>query len=130
MCVRMGSANVGTMTGRHGEVVEMVSRRRLNFCCLQETNWKGHGARMFDKYKFFWQGCEEGMAEAGVSFLVEESWIEEILEVKRVSERIMVLRVRVGKSVLNLVSAYAPQRGKKMTEKEEFLISLGEFYRL
>jgi len=37
----------------------------------------------------------------------------------------MVLRVRVGKSVLNLVSVYAPQVGRSMEEKEEFFISLG-----
>ena len=43
-------------------------------------------------------GCEEGMA--GVGVLVEESWIDKVLEVKRVNKRIMVLRVGVAKSVL------------------------------
>ena len=43
-----------------------------------------------------------------------------------VSERIMVLRMRVGKSVLNLVSVYAPQVSREMVEKEEFLIRLRE----
>ena len=37
-----------------------------------------------------------------------------------ISERIMVLRVTVGKSVLNIVSIYAPQVGRSTEEKEEF----------
>ena len=72
--VRVGSANVGTMRGREGEVVEMVGRRRLNFCCLQETRWRGGSARKLGGYKFYWQGCEEGTA--GVGMLVKEEWVE------------------------------------------------------
>ena len=49
-----------------------------------------------------------------------------MIEVKRINERLMVLRVIVGKSVLNLVSAYAPQVGREMAEKEDFFASLGE----
>jgi len=50
---------------------------------------------------------------AGVGLLVEESWVEKVLEV-----RIMV--VRVGKSVLNLVLVYAPQVERTMVEKGDF----------
>ena len=34
--LRIGSANVGTMSGRSVEVAEMAGRRRLDFCCVQE----------------------------------------------------------------------------------------------
>jgi hypothetical protein len=122
--VRVGTANVGTMRGRSGEVVDMADRRCLDFCCLQETRWKSSGARTIGKYKFFWSGCSEG--KAGVGILVKESWVDKVLEVKRINERIIVLRVRVGDSVLNLVSVYAPQTGRRMEEKEEFFISLGD----
>ena len=44
--LRIGTVNIGTLRGRNGEVVEMVGRRRLDFCCLQETRWKGEGARI------------------------------------------------------------------------------------
>ena len=43
-----------------------------------------------------------------------------MIEVKRVSERAMVVRVVVGKTVMNLVSMYAPQAGRGIEEKEEF----------
>ena len=47
-----------------------------------------------------------------------------MLEVKCVSARLMMLRVIVGKSVLNLILVYAPQVGRSMEEKEEFYVSL------
>ena len=90
--MKIGTANVGTMTGRCEEVVEMVNRRQLDICCLQETRWKGGGATTFGNYKFFWAGSKEDTA--GVGFLVEEYWVDKVLQVKRCSERIMVLRVR------------------------------------
>jgi hypothetical protein len=67
--LRIGSVNVGTMCGRSGEVVDMAARRKLDFCCLQETRWKGGSARMIGGAHtcctFFWSGCEEGTAGAG-----------------------------------------------------------------
>ena len=97
--LRVGSVNVSTMRGHEGEVVDMAASRRLDFCCLQETGWKGEGVRKLGGYKFFWMGREEGYH--GVGVLVAEKWIKKVLDVKRWSERIMVLRVVVGRSVVN-----------------------------
>jgi hypothetical protein len=57
--LRMGSVNVDTMSGRAAEVVEMMDRRRLDFCCLQETRWQAGGTTVFEmmkdrKVKLFW----------------------------------------------------------------------------
>ena len=40
-----------------------------------------------------------------------------MIEVKRISERLLVLRAVVGKSVLNIVSVYAPQVDRSTEEK-------------
>ena len=79
---------------------------------------------MLGDYKFFWRGCKEGLA--GVGMLVERKWVDNVMEVKRVSERILTLRVRVGRKVLNLISVYAPQVGRTRAEKEEFYQKLFE----
>ena len=42
------------------------------------------------------------------------------------SERVMVLRLAIGKSVLNVVSVYAPQVGRATKETEELYIHLGK----
>ena len=128
MDMRIGSVNVGTMRGMSGEIAEMAARRRLDICCVQETRWKGGSARNIGCddgwYKFFWVGCEDGVA--GVGVLVAEKWIDSVVEVRQVSERVMMLRLAIGKSVLNVVSVYAPQVGRATEEKEEFYIHLGK----
>ena len=54
--LKIGTVNVGSMAKRSGEVAEMVGRRGLDFCCLQETRWRGEGARMIggegNRFKF------------------------------------------------------------------------------
>ena len=42
------------------------------------------------------------------------------------SKRLMVRRVIMGETVLNLISVYAPDTSKQMVEKEEFFTSLGK----
>ena len=63
--LRIGSVNVGSMTGRSGEVADMAARRRLDFCCLQETKWKGGQSRWLGnegaRYKFYWMGVRLGV---------------------------------------------------------------------
>ena len=122
--LRIGSVNVGSLKGKDGEVVNMAVEGRLDFCCLQETRSRGEGARRMGAYKLFWRGGEKGIH--GVGMLVADRWIEKVLEVRRVSERVMVVRVIVGRTVLNLISVYAPHTGYSRMEKEDFLAMLGE----
>jgi len=44
--LKIRMVNVGSMAKRSGEVAEMVGRRGLDFCCLQEMRWRGEGVRM------------------------------------------------------------------------------------
>ena len=60
--LRVGSVNVSSMWKREGEMAEMVARRRVDFCCIQESRWKGEGAMVLGsgsmKCKFFWKGWD------------------------------------------------------------------------
>ena len=82
--LRIGSVNVGTLKTRSGEVVEMVARRKLDFCCIQEARWKGEGTETLGKdgarYKFFWKGSDAG--ESGVRIIVAEKYVEKLLVLK------------------------------------------------
>ena len=69
-------------------------------------------------------GGEDGLA--GVGVLVAERWVDKVMEINRFSARLLVVRVMIGKSVLNLISVHAPQVGRPMDEKVEFYISLGK----
>ncbi|ESN91757.1 hypothetical protein HELRODRAFT_165827 [Helobdella robusta] len=43
MVLKLGTLNVGSLTGRSIEIAEMLERRRIDICCLQETRWKSNG---------------------------------------------------------------------------------------
>ena len=63
------------MKGRSREVVEMLARRRVDICCVQETQYKGEGSKVFGEgeegYKFLWRG--------GVGILIKEELAKEIV---------------------------------------------------
>ena len=52
--------------------------------------------------------------------MVREELVESVLEVKRVSDRLMNIKLEVKGSILNIVSAYAPQVNNSMEEKNDF----------
>ena len=64
--VRMGTWNVGSMSGRGTEVCEELRKRRMDVCCLQEVRWRGQGAWFMGvkgrRYKLWWSGNSEGGA--------------------------------------------------------------------
>ena len=64
---RVGTLNVGMMKQKASEVVETVSRRRVDLCCLQETRWKMEGVKQIvgkdSRFKLFWSGNDKGTGE-------------------------------------------------------------------
>ena len=90
---RFGTWNVGTLTGRSGEIAEVLERRRVKVCCIQETWWKGDGARVIrtatgEKYKLLWKGCAEGLN--GVGVIIAEEFIDKVVKVVRVYDRLII----------------------------------------
>ena len=110
------------MLSLSGEVVDALHRRNIDLCCTQETRWKGESAWMLDangrRYKLFWQGCKKGIA--GVGVFIAERWIDSVVNVVRVNERIMYVKLVIGKQIVNIFSAYAPQVGLSAEEKHDF----------
>ena len=51
---------------------------------------------------------------------------ESVLEVKRVLDRLMAMKLEVKECILNIVSAYAPQVNSSMKEKNDFWQDLDE----
>ena len=125
--LRVGSVNVTSMRKRIHEVADMMARRKLDFCCVQETKWKGESAMELTtdkaKCKFIRSGCDDD-GTAGVGVLVAEQWFDSVREVRSVTKRLMIVKVTIGKLVMNLISVYAPQAGRSADEKEEFIFLL------
>ena len=62
----IGNVNVGSMSGRDGEVTDMMKRRGIDVCCLQETRWPGSGEEEIGDYKCIWIGGTKGVSGFGI----------------------------------------------------------------
>ena len=48
--LRVRSLNVGTMTGKATELIDIMQRRKVDILCVQETAWKGSKTRSFGAF--------------------------------------------------------------------------------
>ena len=107
------------MIGRQRELEDMMKRRNEDILCLQETKWKGSKARdIGGRCKLFYNGADG--RKNGIGIVVREELVESDLEVKRVSDRLIAIKMEVKGSILNIVNAYAPQVNNSMEEKNDF----------
>ncbi|KAI5089887.1 hypothetical protein C0J45_20022 [Silurus meridionalis] len=123
--VRVGTLNVGTMTGKGREIADMMERRKVDMLCVQETKWKGSKARNIGGgFKLFYHGVDG--KRNGVGVILKEEYSKSVVEVKTVSDKVMIVKVEVKGMMINVISAYAPQVGCEMEEKERFWSELDD----
>ncbi|KAK3571083.1 hypothetical protein QTP86_001802 [Hemibagrus guttatus] len=113
------------MTGKGIELADMMERRKVDILCVQKTRWKGSKARSIGAgFKLFYYGVNS--KKNGVGVVLKEEFVRNVLEVKRVSDRVMSLKLEIEGVMLNVVSGYAPQVGCELEEKERFWSELDE----
>ncbi|KAK3567165.1 hypothetical protein QTP86_011304 [Hemibagrus guttatus] len=102
-----------------------MERRKVDILCVQEARWKGSKARSIGAgFKLFYYGVDS--KRNGVGVVLKEEFVRNVLEVKRVSDRVMSLKLEFEGVMLNVVSGYAPQVGCELEEKERFWSELDE----
>ncbi|KAK3548617.1 hypothetical protein QTP70_015563, partial [Hemibagrus guttatus] len=107
------------------ELADMMERRKVDILCVQETRWKGSKACSIGAgFKLFYYGVDS--KRNGVGVVLKEEFVRNVLEVKRVSDRVMSLKLEIEGVMLNVVSGYAPQVGCELEEKEIFWSELDE----
>ncbi|KAL0820815.1 hypothetical protein ABMA28_005493 [Loxostege sticticalis] len=103
--LRLGTWNLGTMTGRSTELSEILYSRNINICCIQETKWKGSKSRDIGHgYQLIYHGVDT--KRNGVGVVLDRDLKQRIINIER--------------KILNIISAYAPQVGCPALEKETF----------
>ncbi|XP_019259361.1 PREDICTED: uncharacterized protein LOC109237502 [Nicotiana attenuata] len=115
----------GTLTGKSIELVKILQKRKIHIACVHETRWVGLKARDADGFKLWVSGRERGKNRVGI--LVDMDLRELVLEVRWLNNRLMAIKLVVGGSTLNVISAYAPQVGLDEEIKRRFW---EEFYGL
>ncbi|KAK3535493.1 hypothetical protein QTP70_016913 [Hemibagrus guttatus] len=127
-CVLENGVNVTVtddINGKGRELADMMERRKVDILCVQETRWKGSKARSIGAgFKLFYYGVDS--KRNGVGVVLKEEFVRNVLEVKRVSDRVMSLKLEIEGVMLNVVSGYAPQVGCELEEKERFWSELDE----
>ena len=119
--LRVVSWNVGTMTGKAMEIADVLRRRKVDITCVQEVKLKGSKARNVGHgYNFFYHGDTSN--RNGVGIILREERTNDILEISRISDRIILLKLACPntKEVTTIISAYAPQQGLPELEKDQF----------
>jgi len=118
--IRVGSWNVGSLTGKLRELGDVATRRRVNILCVQETKWKGQKAKEVDNtsFKLWYTGTAAN--KNGVGVLIDKSLKDGVVDVRRLGDRIILVRLVVSDTVMNVISAYAPQIGHDESAKRQF----------
>ena len=97
--LKVCTLNVGSLIGRGREVVEMLARRKIDICCLQEVRYKNQGCTTIgsndEKYKLWYSGGPEKLH--GVGIMMRAELADNVIEVKRYDDRLMKIRMVVGK---------------------------------
>uniref|UniRef100_A0A1S3X341 Craniofacial development protein 2-like n=1 Tax=Nicotiana tabacum TaxID=4097 RepID=A0A1S3X341_TOBAC len=125
--LRIGSWNIGSLTSKSIELAKILQKRKINIAFVQETRWVGSRARNADGYKLCYSGVHRG--KNGVGILVDSHLRESVVEVRRVNDRLMTIKLVVGECTLNVVSAYAPQVGLDEEIKRRFWEGLDDIVR-
>ncbi|KAF3684381.1 Dimethylallylcistransferase, chloroplastic [Capsicum annuum] len=95
--------------------------------CRNPATLSSTKARDVDGYKLWYSGSVRH--RNGVGILVDEKLGEQVVEVKRVSDKLMSIKLVIGGSTVNVISVYAPQVGLEEKEKKEFWEVLDEVVR-
>ena len=116
--MKLASLNVGSMTGRSGEIVQLMRKKSLQLLCVQETKWKGSKAREIGAgCKLYYHG--EYGTKNGVGIVLSEYVRDRVLAVERTCDRVMRMKLEIEGEVWHIISCYAPQgdahKWKKMS---------------
>ena len=70
--------------------------------------------------------CGSGNKKNGVDIILKKEHVDKVVELWRVTDRIICLKMKLDDVMLNVISVYAPQVGCICEEKEAFWLDLDE----
>jgi hypothetical protein len=81
--VRVGTWNVGSLTGKLHEVVDTMIRRCVTILCVQETKWKGQNIKEVEDtgFKVWYTGNTP--TKNGVGIMLDKSVKDRVMDIKR-----------------------------------------------
>ena len=97
----------------------------LDILGLSETKGRGLGMKVIDSVSYVYTGVKEGRTRSGVGIVVAVQWADCIRSWRCVSERCVMVRLKIEGVVITIVQV-APMDDKDNDTKEEFYAALQE----
>ena len=121
---RFATLNVrGGMNEKIDEVCQMMSERRIDVLCVNETKRKECDTTKHGTYTAYWSGVPTTSRGCqGVGLFLSERMSECVNEYECVSPRLMWVRLKVGLTRLFILGVYAPTdlgMGGTLKDKQE-----------
>ena len=92
--VKIATLNFGSMTGRSGEIAQLMRKKSMQVLCVQETKWKGSKAREIGAgYKLYSHG--EDSKVNGIGIVLCEELKDRVLAVTRPCDRVMRMKLEI-----------------------------------
>ncbi len=123
---RIGAWNVRSLRHKELEVTEEMKKYRLEVLGLSETHLRGCGEREIGESVMIYSGVSEGRVKGGVAVIVSGESRQCLREWMCVNERLLKVRLRVGRVRVTFIQAYAPTEDSKEEVKDTFYYSLEE----
>jgi exonuclease III len=106
--MRVGTWNVGSLTGKFREVVDTIISQRVNILYVQDTKWKGQNAKKVEDTDFKLWYTENTPIKNGVSIVLDKRLKDGVVNIKRQGDIIILMKLLVRDLIFNVISAYAP----------------------
>lgn len=106
--------NVRGINQKIPEIIKEMENRNIDMLVVSETKKKGKGSEEIGDYIFLYSGVErEKRAASGVGIMLHKRLKSRILGYSWISDRIITLKFRTGRSHCNIIGVYAPSDGNK-----------------
>ena len=88
----------------------MMIRRKINIMSLQETRWVGKKVKTLSEsgYKIWY--TENDQVKNGVRIIMDKRLVDEVVDVKRIGDKIIMVKVVLGTMTMNIFSTYMPHK--------------------
>ncbi|XP_057548018.1 uncharacterized protein LOC130826445 [Amaranthus tricolor] len=92
-----------TLEAKSLELANELSKYRIYVAYVQETRWKGQKAKGIKGYKLWYAGLDG--KRNGVVILVSNDILKQLVEVRRCSDRIMLVRIVVREEIISIINS-------------------------
>jgi hypothetical protein len=117
--MKIGMWNVGGIGPKKLELLEEMEQMKIDILVVTEKKKKGKGSEEVGKYYFIYLGIQkEKMAASGIGIMIKRSLKKRIIPYSWVSDRIVTLKLRTGRSHCLIIGVYDPLQSQiKVNEK-------------